>query len=193
VTDDHIPPEHFPEEPTAPPPPLADDVLAPEPPPTMGRLLELMDELITSIEEARTVPLSSNVMVARDEYLQQLYRLRDELPDELRAARWMVREREAFVARTNERARDMLEKARARSQEMISDHYIVSEAVEEANSLIRRAETDARRIRLESEDFAERSLAGAETVLGELLQQVRSARAQLHQARPATPEPPISQ
>ena len=71
-------------------------------PPRLGELQELVDELILAVEGARTVPLSSSVMLDREQLLDMLYRLRDELPDELRAARWMIRERETFVARTNE-------------------------------------------------------------------------------------------
>ena len=112
-------------------------------PPRLGELQELVDELILAVEGARNVPLSSSVMLDRNQLLDMLYRLRDELPDELRAARWMVREREAFVARTNEKARELLERARQRSEQMVSESYIVKEAVEEANSLIRRAEAEA--------------------------------------------------
>ncbi len=101
-------------------------------PPTSGELLELVDELIIAVEGARTVPLSGNVMLDRERLLDMLYRLRDELPEEMRAARWMVREREAFVARTNEKAREMLERARQRSDELVSESYIVKEAVDEA-------------------------------------------------------------
>ena len=166
---------------------------AAKPPPTPGQLQELVDELIGTVEQARTVPLSGNVMLSRDELLRMLYRLRDEMPEELRAARWMVREREAFVSRTNEKARELMETARLRSQEMVGDHYIVKEAVEEANKLVRQAEGESRRTRLEAEDFAERKLAEAETVLGELLQEVRAARSELHRARPAPPEPPVGE
>lgn len=152
-------------------------------PPRLGVLQELVDELILAVEGARTVPLSGSVMLDRDDLLDMLYRLRDELPDELRAARWMVRERETFVARTNEKAREMLERARERSEELVSESYIVKEAVEEANALVRRAEADATRIRLEAEDYSDRALEETESVLADLLGQVRSARAELHQAR----------
>ncbi len=121
-------------------------------PTTTGELLELVDELIIAVEGARTVPLSGNVMLDRERLLDMLYRLRDDLPEEMRAARWMVREREAFVARTNEKAREMLEKARERSEELVTESYIVKEAVEEANALVRHAEAEATRIRLEAED-----------------------------------------
>jgi hypothetical protein len=153
-------------------------------PARLGELQELVDELIMAVEGARTVPLSSSVMLDRGQLLDMLYRLRDELPDELRAARWMVREREAFVARTNEKAREMLERARERSEDLISESYIVKEAVDEANALVRRAEAEATRIRLEGEDYSEQVFEQTESVLSELLVHVRRARADLHQARP---------
>ena len=156
-------------------------------PPRLGELQELVDELILAVEGARNVPLSSSVMLDRNQLLDMLYRLRDELPDELRAARWMVREREAFVARTNEKARELLERARQRSEQMVSESYIVKEAVEEANSLVRRAEAEGTRIRLEAEDESERAYERAEEVLAELLGEVRRARTDLHQSRREIP------
>lgn len=162
-------------------------------PPVPGRLAELLEELITEIESARAVPLSSNVMIGQEDMLDRLHEAAEELPEELRAARWMVRERESYIARTNERAQELVVKAKAESEQLVSDNYIVQEAVEEANSLIRSAENEARRIRLEAEDYAERHLAEAENVLGELYRYVTEARAELHQALPASPEPPVSQ
>jgi hypothetical protein len=159
-------------------------------PPRMGELLELVDELILAVEGARTVPLSNNVMIDRARLIDMLYMLRDQLPEELRAARWMVRERESFVARTNETAREMLEQARQRSEELVGESYIVKEAVDEANALVRHAEAEATRIRLEAEDYSEKSLAETEEILADLLAQVRHSRAELHQSRPrlAMPE-----
>jgi hypothetical protein len=153
-----------------------------------GELLDLVDELIIGVEGARNVPLSSNVMLDREVLLEMLYRLRDDLPEELRAARWMVREREAFVARTNESARDMLERARDQSEELVSESYIVKEAVDEANALTRHAEAEATRIRLEAEDYSEQAMEQTEAVLADLLAQVRERRAELRQARRRNPE-----
>ena len=163
------------------------------PPPLPGKVLDMIEQLMVEVENARQVPLSNSVMVSQEEMLDTLARIQKELPEELRAARWMVREREAYIARTNETARGVIAEAKKRSDELVSESYIVSEAVEEANTLVRNAEGEARRIRLESEDFAERHLAEAETVLGELLRYVREARAELHQALPPAPEPPVSQ
>lgn len=162
-------------------------------PPLPGHVLDMLEQLMIDIENARQVPLSNSVMVSQEEVLDYLARIQKELPEELRAARWMVREREAYIARTNETGRGVIAEAKKRSDEMVSESHIVQEAVEEANTLVRNAESEARRIRLESEDFAERQLAEAEHVLGELLRYVREARAELHQSLPPAPEPPISE
>lgn len=156
---------------------------------SVGELQELIDEMIVAIEEAKAVPLSGNVMVEREQMLGMLMTLRDRLPEEMKAARWMIREREAFVARTNERARSIVDRAKRRAEELVSESHIIAEAVEEANALIRRAEGEARRIRLENEDFAHQRLEYLESLFAKLMAQVQDAKAQFHTARP--PEPPV--
>lgn len=159
--------------------------------PEQADILDIVDDLIVHLHEAKAMPLSSNVLVDREAFLDRLERLRAILPDELRAARWMVREREAFVARTNEKAREIIDKARAEADELISDSNIVAEAVEEANILVRRAEGDARRLRLETEDEIEKKLQGVESILADVMNQIHDAREELHQARPKAPEVPV--
>jgi len=154
-------------------------------------IFDIVDDLMVNLHEAKTMPLSSNALVDREQFLDLLEKLRTSLPDELRAARWMVREREAFVARTNEKAREIVSKSRAEADEMISDSNIVAEAVEEANILVRRAEGEARKLLLETEDGIEKKLQRVEGLLVDIMSQVQSARDELHQARPRPPEVPL--
>lgn len=158
---------------------------------SVGELQDIVDDLIAHLHEAKTMPLSSNVLVDREQFLVMLEKLRAELPDELRAARWMVREREAFIARTNEKAQEIIDKAKVESRRLVSESHIVAEAVEEANILVRRAEGEARRLRLEAEDEIERSLERVENLLSELLGKVHYSREELHKARPKPPDVPI--
>lgn len=163
------------------------------PPPIPGKLLDMLDEVILEIEGARPVPLSNSIMLNRDEIVDKMEKVRQALPEELRAARWMVRERESYIARTNEKARAMLLRASEESQRLISESHIVAEAVAEANTLVRAAENDARRTRLEAEDHAERRLIDAESVLAESLRFVQESRAVLHESRPPATPAPISE
>lgn len=157
----------------------------------LGPLQDIIDELIEYVDGAKTMPLSNNALIDRDYVLTSLTRLRAELPDELRAARWMVREREAFIARTNEKAGEIVDKAKAESRRLVSESHILAEAVEEANILVKRAEGEARMIRLKAEDDLERSLEQVENLMAELLRKTHNARDELHQARPPVAEVPL--
>ncbi len=170
---------------------VASAIDEPRPRASVGELQDMVDDLIAHLHEAKAMPLSSSVLVDREQFLVMLERLRAELPDELRAARWMVREREAFIARTNEKAQDIIDKAKAESQRLVSESNIVAEAVEEANILVRRAEGEARRLRLEAEDDIEGGLERVENLLSELLGKVHYSRDELHRARPKPPEVPL--
>ena len=48
----------------------------------------------------------------------------------------MVREREAFIARTNEKAKTIMDRAGARAKEMVSEANIIAEAVEEDDDIV---------------------------------------------------------
>ena len=161
------------------------------PQPETEDILDIVDDLIVHLHEAKMMPLSSNALVDRDVFLTKLETLRASLPDELRAARWMVREREAFISRTNEKAREIIDKARQEADILVSESNVVAEAVEEANILVRRAEGDVRRLRLESEDDIERNLQKLEHLLVELTSRVQGSRAEFHQARPKPPDVPV--
>ena len=153
--------------------------------PTVGQVHDLVSEMIMAISEAKTIPASGKVIVDREQMLQTLQMLQERLPEEMRTARWMVRERETFVARTNERVRELVQRARQKADELVSDTNIIAEATEEANILVRRAEDHSHQIRLEAEDYADDRLQRLESLMGRVLEQIGSMRAELRKTRSA--------
>lgn len=164
-----------------------------EPPASVGELEDIVEELILTVEQARGMPMSANASIPRVEFADRLRDLKDRLPEELRTARWMVRERAAFIAQTNEQANEVMRRAKEAGAQMVSETQVMTEAVEEANILVRNAEDEARAIRLQAEDVAESTYEHIETLLVNLLERVRDRRAELHHARPEPPEVPISE
>ncbi len=166
--------------------PVPEQVVAEGPPPgvrNIGDMQDLVTEMMLAVSEAKSIPASGKVIVDRDQMLHTLDMLYERLPEEMRAARWMVRERDTFVARTNEQVREMVSRARQKAEEMVSETNIIAEATEEANILVRRAEDLGRQIRLEAEDYAEDRLGRLENLLVRVLEQVRDMRSELHQTR----------
>ena len=54
----------------------------------------LLRRVTDIISGAKSMPLSSSVMISKDEVLELLEEATTRLPDELRQARWLLRERE---------------------------------------------------------------------------------------------------
>jgi F0F1-type ATP synthase membrane subunit b/b' len=103
----------------------------------------------------------------------------DHLPDELRQARWLLREREEFLAERTREAEALMEEVRAQAERMVQRTEIVRQANSVAQRILDDANDEARTMRHEAEDFCDQKLAGMEIVLDRLTRTVKSGRAKL--------------
>ena len=79
-----------------------------------GDVEALLRQLHELIDTARPAPLSTQVKVDRDEVLDLLDQAIERLPDEVRASRWLLKDRDEFLDRTQREADDILAAARGR-------------------------------------------------------------------------------
>ena len=143
---------------------------------------ETEDVLLTLrdlIENARDVPLSASSMISKDEVLALIDDALESLPEELRAARWLLKEREEFLARTRHEADDLVDQARTRAERMVQRTEVVKAAEQRAYDIVDAAQADARRLRHEVEDFCDQKLASFEIVLERTQKLVGAGRAKL--------------
>ena len=131
------------------------------------------------VAAARPLPLSSSVMVARDELLDLLDRALDRLPGELRDARWLLKERDEFLAARQREADQLLDDVRAQAERMVQRTEIVRQANQVAQRILEDAREEARRLRHEAEDYCDQKLAAFEIVLDRTVKTVRAGRAKL--------------
>ena len=115
-------------------------------------------ESIDIIATAPTMPLSSSPRIDRDEIIELLEESLHRLPDEMRQARWMIKERQEFVAKTRREADELLEAARVQAERMVQRTEVVRAAEQRARQIIETAEADSRRLRHETEDFLDQRL-----------------------------------
>lgn len=143
------------------------------------------------IASARALPLSSSVKLdSKDEILELLREAAERLPEELRQARWMLKEREEFLAATQRKADELVEAARSEAQRLVQRTEILKEAQAQARRALEQAREEAQKLKLEAEDYADQRLAQFEIVLERTLKTVAAGRQKLAGApgAPATPE-----
>ena len=142
----------------------------------------ILHRLADVVSNARPMPLSASVMINRDEVLELVEEALSRLPEELRAARWLLREREEFLAKVQREGDDILDAARVRAERMVQRTEVVRNAQHTARQLIDEAETEARQLKHEAEDFCDQRLAQFEIVLDRTIRTVQAGRARLQVA-----------
>lgn len=143
---------------------------------------ELLRQAVDTVASARRAPLSASVLIARDDLLEVLQRALEALPDELRQARWLLREREEFLAQRQREADELIETVRAEAQRMVQRSEITRQARHAAQRIVEEAREEARRLRHGAEDFCDQKLAAFEIVLERTARTVRAGRERLAQA-----------
>lgn len=146
----------------------------------------IIDELIDIVATAKSVPLSASVMISRDEVLELLEAAREDLPDELRRAKRLLKDREEVFLAARREAGVIVDDARVQAEQMVQRTEIVRQAEYRAVRIVEDAEAEARRLKHEAEDYVDQKLAGFEIVLDRTMKTVRAGRERLA-AVPADP------
>jgi len=152
----------------------------------------LVRRALDAVNSAKAMPLSASVLISREEVAGLLSSALEHLPDELRQARWLLREREEFLAEQAREAESLMEEVRVQAERMVSRTEIVRQANQVAQRILDDANEDARRMRHEAEDYCDQKLAGMEIVLERITRTVQSGREKLAATAPPVvePEPP---
>ena len=148
----------------------------------------LLHRVADLIGNARPMPLSASVMINRDEVLELVEEALSRLPEELREARWLLKERDEFLAKVQREGDDILDAARVRAERMVQRTEVVRNAQHTARQVIDDAEAESRRLRHEAEDFCDQKLAQFEIVLDRTIRTVQAGRSRLQAAAPAEDE-----
>ena len=142
-------------------------------------IMALVDRIEEAMDAGRSVPLARGRLIDTEKVYEIIDEIRGSFPDELKQARWIVKERQEMLEEAEKEANRILEEARDRADAMASDQEIVRRASEQAASIMDDARQQEREIRLGAEDYADEMLANLEVNLGKLLTAVQRGRDRL--------------
>ena len=142
-------------------------------------IMALIDRIEEIVDNAKGVPFSNNKMVDPDKVYEIIDEVRAQYPDELKQARWIVKERQEMLEEAEKEANRILEEARDRAQALANETEVVRLAEAQAADILDKARTQEREIRLGAEDYADEMLANLEVNLGKLLTAVQRGRDRL--------------
>lgn len=139
----------------------------------------LLHQLRSMIDAARPVPLSASSMINKDEVLDLIDQVSRSLPDELRSANWLLKERDEFLAQVQSEGDALLNQARSQAEQMVQRTEVVRAADQRARQIVAHAEASSRQMRRQAEDYCDQKLASFEAALERTMAVVAAGRSKL--------------
>src|SRR3978361_2221080 len=142
-------------------------------------VLVLIDKLDDQIHNAKPVPLTDQVRVDKEEIYDILDQMRATIPEEIKQARWIVKERQEMLAEAKREAERIVKEARERQNQLVSEEEVTKQAERAAEDIIEDARAREREIRLGAEDYADEILNTLEVNLSKFIAAVQRGRERL--------------
>jgi cell division septum initiation protein DivIVA len=121
-------------------------------------VLVLIDTLDDLVHNAKPIPLTDRVRVDKEGIYDLLDQIRATIPEEIKQARWVVKERQEMLAEATREAERMVNQAREFQERLISDEEVAKQAERAAEVIIEDARGREREIVLGGEAYADEIL-----------------------------------
>src|SRR5450759_4415224 len=115
-------------------------------------IMALIDRIEEAMDGSRSLPLTRSRLVDTEKVYEIIDEVRAQFPDELKQARWIVKERQEMLEEAEKEANRILEDARDRAQALANETEVVRLAEAQAASILDSARNQEREMRLASED-----------------------------------------
>jgi vacuolar-type H+-ATPase subunit H len=147
-----------------------------------------LDEIVSAVSGARSMPMSASCVVNRADLLAMLEEVRAALPDSLAQAQELIGGREQMVEQARQEAQRIIESAHAERGSLISGTEVARRSQAEADRILAEARQEAEEIRAEADEYVDSKLANFEVVLTKTLGSVGRGREKLLGTGPGTDE-----
>ena len=126
--------------------------------------LELINELEDLIDKGVPVPFTGRCLLDKDELLELIQEIKLKLPTDLEQAKWIKAERENIINDAKKEAEEIIKTANDKLIALIDENEITKQAAEKANSIVERANADAKTTKDASYQYADKRLENVVTV-----------------------------
>lgn len=139
-----------------------------------------IDKLDELVQTARSVPMTDMAIMDRQKVYAILDEMRSTIPDEIKQARWLMKEKQQMIEEAQVEADRIIKEAESSAEKMAANTEIVKISESKAEEIMNEARDKEREVRMGAEDYADEVLANLEVNLGKILSAVERNRERLH-------------
>jgi len=135
----------------------------------------LVDRLEELVSVGKRVPFSGKVMVEENDFLALVDQLRIAVPNEIKQAQRVIRERQTIIAESHEEAARILDAARKRAEYFVSQEGILNEARMQGEKMLQDAQDRRNRVLGEIDVYALEQFDRVEAAMRDGLRMIEDA------------------
>ena len=144
---------------------------------------ELLEMLFSMIDEAKSVPLSSEkCIIERDRALDLLDDIKAQFPMELGEAKKLLAARTDYIASAKREAELIRKQAEEEARQMLAEDELTAQARQKANEMLKVAEERSRELRRAANEYCEDALRRTEEAVSEAYDEIKRSRARFRAA-----------
>ncbi len=117
-------------------------------------IMHLIDRLEEAIKNSKRLPFSGTRLVDERHIWSLLDQMRISIPDEVRRAERITREKERILAQSHEERERIVALARSEAAQITAEHTISRAAEERAAAIRKRTEREVESVRAGADDYA---------------------------------------
>jgi len=144
-----------------------------------AELIALLNEVSELVANARAMPMSSSVLINREEISGLIQRAQEALPGELATADSILADADEVLKGAHAQKNEIIANAQLQASDLVSREKVVVKAQEEAERIVCEAKAEARKLAQSTDDWCDRRLAEVEIDAEAFVKQVRAGRARL--------------
>lgn len=156
---------------------ISEEGVDPEPSSAEKDILSLIDQLEDLVAGTPRIPLTGKVILSEDDFYEIIDSIRAVLPEELKDAKWIIRERDRILEEARSQSDATLKRSRDEAEEMAKNaeqdaerairqghqeaERLIRAASQESELMVRQAQKEAEEIRKRCQDESQRIIEEA--------------------------------
>lgn len=137
-------------------------------------ILHLVDRLEELFNNSKPIPLSRNVVVDENSFMDIIDQMRISIPDEIKKAQQVIAQKDRILAQAQEEANRTVALAREKSEKMVEKSEVYQAAQAKVEQLSDQVRKESLQTQQEADRYVVETLGGLERELKNILQQVQN-------------------
>ncbi|KAB2954453.1 ATPase [Heliorestis acidaminivorans] len=141
----------------------------------------IIDEMENLINSSSRIPMTGKVLIDDQLLLDYLDRIRTSLPEELRQAKWLTKERQRVIQEAEDECQRMIDETKSYVSKLANESEVYRLAQTQSEEIIADAKREADELKMNACQYADDVLQQMEQLLNRAATTVREGRNELRE------------